>query len=1137
MRKVILSIFDFLSQRKRTAAAALVVLTVVMAALASRLGYSEDIAAFLPGDEVSGQYSEVYDRIGGQDKVAVIFSGDSPDEIVDAMYAFEENWNGSEAGKIASVRAAAVDEQDEEQVLSFISSNIPYFLEAKDFERMDSLLAAPGYIRGRLEKVKNSLQSPLELSAWHAASDPLSLFDPVYLSLQGLNPGSGGTLRDGCLMTPDGRHGVLFFNSPYGGSESSDNATLDAFVNQTARQTEEAFPSVSITSTGGPLVAAGNAGTIKKDSLLALSLALLLICILLYFSYKRLSDVAWIAVSVLLGGLFALGMISLLRSTISIIILGIGSTILGIAVNYPLHYVDHLKYRPDRRQALADQISPLLTGNITTVGAFLSMLLLKSEALRDFGLTGALMLVGTILFVLLFLPVFASPSPKPRRTLNLGFEISIPSRFRTPVFLLFVCMTVLLWALGRNVSFDADMGHINYMSAEQKEGFSLLASLGGDASKTAFIVTKGTDTEAVLEEARAVAAKTGAAGISAFLPSKAAQEKALARWRDFKKAHSGLPSTLLEEAASAGFSPTAFGPFMSLWEKDFAIEELPYFAPLASTVGAASVFCDTGSTMIVSRIEGKASEIRPSISTFGSSFCYDSSDVSSRLASGLSEDFDKIGLVCSLIVLLFLCLSFSSLELGLTAFLPLAVAWFWILGIMHVFGLSFNIVNVVLAAFIFGQGDDYSIFITEGLMYERATGRKILPSFRNSVVLSALIMFIGIGALITATHPAMRSLAQVTITGMLTVVAMACYLPPTIFGWLTKDKDIPLTLRQLLITALSFAVFLTVCIFISLWTLVCLVLFRGERRQAMLQGAMHQVCKRAVRLVPDAPFTVNNPYGEDFSKSAVCICNHQSNLDLLGLLALSGKFLVLTNDNSWNNIFYGFLIRKAGFLPASMGMDKMLPILREKVANGWSIVIYPEGSRSPDYSITRFHRGAFAIARELGVDILPIYGHGFGHVMPKHSKLMHRGELYLEIGQRISDIPEDLRTFTRDMRHHYRQKYAAICAERENAAYCASFVRYHYLYKGSEVASECRKFLRPEVYAKVDAFRGDSLLIKNAGYGVYPLLVALRHKDMMVYAFESDEEKRLVAEHCSLKPSNLVWCDDSLAPATMTEEL
>ena len=97
-------------------------------------------------------------------------------------------------------------------------------------------------------------------------------------------------------------------------------------------------------------------------------------------------------------------------------------------------------------------------------------------------------------------------------------------------------------------------------------------------------------------------------------------------------------------------------------------------------------------------------------------------------------------------------------------------------------------------------------------MYEYATGKKILRSFKNAVVLSALIMFIGIGALIVAKHPALRSLAAVTIVGMFTVVAMAYYLPPLVFRFLTTKKGLPRkvawTLGRSLRTGYIFLVFL-----------------------------------------------------------------------------------------------------------------------------------------------------------------------------------------------------------------------------------------------------------------------------------------------------------------------------------------
>ena len=130
---------------------------------------------------------------------------------------------------------------------------------------------------------------------------------------------------------------------------------------------------------------------------------------------------------------------------------------------------------------------------------------------------------------------------------------------------------------------------------------------------------------------------------------------------------------------------------------------------------------------------------------------------------------------------------------------------------MHLGGIKFNIVNIILATFIFGQGDDYTIFITEGLLYEYTYGKRMLKNYRNSVILSGILMFIGIGTLIFAKHPAMRSLAEVAIIGMVTVVLMACYLPPIIFGWLTKKKgklrEVPLTLKRLIYTFLTLLVF------------------------------------------------------------------------------------------------------------------------------------------------------------------------------------------------------------------------------------------------------------------------------------------------------------------------------------------
>ncbi len=93
-----------------------------------------------------------------------------------------------------------------------------------------------------------------------------------------------------------------------------------------------------------------------------------------------------------------------MHSSISTIVIGISSIIIGIAVNYPLHFISHTHHEPNAGRTLKDIAVPLTIGNISTIGAFLALVPLKGIALRDLGLFASLLLLGTILFVLIFLP-------------------------------------------------------------------------------------------------------------------------------------------------------------------------------------------------------------------------------------------------------------------------------------------------------------------------------------------------------------------------------------------------------------------------------------------------------------------------------------------------------------------------------------------------------------------------------------------------------------------------------------------------------------------------------------------------------------------------------------------------------------
>lgn len=1169
MTKFFLSIYDRLSRNKPLSVALLLVLIVLCVISALRLDYKENIADFLPTDPEKERYTSVYDDLSNQGQITVVFSADTTklvgDEalnaIMDAMDAFEANWKASDTAMLVSDLRSKVDDSQVFDAIDFIRENPPLFLTEDDYRRMDSLLAEPDYIAICMGNLKRMLAMPtVSIVVDGVRADPLSLYSPALQRLNALNPTSGYRLEDEYLFNEQGDKGFAFFSSPFAGSDTQGNAKIVALLNQVIERTEAAVPEVHISAVGAPTIAVTNAQQIKRDSFLSVTLAVVLIFGILMFTMARKRNLLWLGVSILFGWVFALAVIALFKSSISIIVVGIGSVIVGIAVNYPLHYLDHIKQQPDKREALKDVIQPLVIGNITTVAAFACLVFVKAEAMRDLGLFGALMLVGTILFVMVFLPLFAVV---PKKTKKLFVDDGkAPSetwrKIKLYAFWPLVVITLVLSYYSQETAFDADLHNINYMTEQQQKDLALISESIQKEGETdlIYVVAEAPtlqealkENEYMMTECRRLLSDSLSAAISGpegLFPSMERQKASIALWKAFWEQHAGLVDAVKREAVKAGFTEEAFAPFTEGIMKSY--EPLP-----ETEMRPLQVLCQTYTLphdslwrvvnfikVPIAASEAVKGEIRQVAawrhgeerSHPNAVFAFSISDVGNNLVSALSDDFDYILYVCSIVVFLFLCLSFGRLELSLLAFLPLTVGWMWILGIMHLGSIKFNIVNIILATFIFGQGDDYTIFITEGLLYEYAYGKKMLKNYRNSVILSGILMFVGIGTLIFAKHPAMRSLAEVAIIGMATVVFMACYLPPIVFNWLTKKKgqlrEVPLTLKRMVYTFFTLLVFLvaTLFVFTPLTLLYILLVPPSEKKRYRYHQMIAGVMRLALKLLPGVKFHLDNKTGETFEKPAVIIANHQSHLDLLCMMMLHPKVVLLTTDWVWKNPVYGLIIRFAEFYPVSDGYDKNVERLKKLVARGYSVMIFPEGTRSETGKILRFHKGAFQLAQALDIDLLPIFIHGASHVMPKKDFVLREGQMYMEIGQRMkADELKSIeaRALTSQFHKYYQEHFEEIRCQREHTEYVLPFVRYKYVYKSHEAERECRRNLRRirAHAAEIDALNSDSVLVKNSGQGELAWTIALVHRKMQVYAVEADEDKHLIASHTSYIPDNL----------------
>lgn len=156
--------------------------------------------------------------------------------------------------------------------------------------------------------------------------------------------------------------------------------------------------------------------------------------------------------------------------------------------------------------------------------------------------------------------------------------------------------------------------------------------------------------------------------------------------------------------------------------------------------------------------------------------------------------------------------------------------------------------------------------------------------------------------------------------------------------------------------------------------------------------SLAKVWARVNMLIFTVRYDVEGMEHIDKDKNYVFMGNHLSYVDIFLLLSiLDKKFVFMAKEELFKLPVFGFGIRAVGIVPINRGESrdalKSLFEAAKRIQSGYSVVLFPEGTRSPDGEMLPFKRGAFTLAVRTGLEIAPFVLEGTSKALKKSSFL------------------------------------------------------------------------------------------------------------------------------------------------------
>ena len=809
MHKIFLPVYRFFKSRKSLMFIILLVSTAVFVFFGLKLHFEEDISKLLPESSVESQLA--FTSIELKDKIYIqVTSADEPvstdvlaqrtEEFVELL--FEKD---SSSHFISNV-LYKMEPETALNALDFVLGHIPSFIDTSAYRDFEKALEPEAVEKQMWVNYNLMMEDETGEITQAIAYDPLNLRDAVLGDvLQSVS--NGYNIIDGQLFCPDSTVAIAYLAPAFRSLDSWASTHFSKMLSRAQEEFEAEHPDVKVYAHGDPIGSVSNAGRIRSDLVLTVGISIVLILILIGLCFRSFTFMWEMLLPIVYGAAFSLACIYWIKGGMSLMALGLGAIVLGVAISYCLHVLIHHFFVGDPEKLLRDESTPVFLGCITTVGAFCSLLFTDSDLLRDFGLFASFALLGSTFFALVFLPHFlpkrhANADDKTFRRIsrlnNLPFD-------RKKWFLaLMAAILVVGIAFSGKVKFDSDLRNLDYNSPSEVAAESLFNEKNNDGFFHLYFATVSTDIDEALEADKLLMPKLESLkqeglvhNYSDMIPrlfvTQADQEQRIdawnAYWTDERK--SSAIRMVDKGAKEFGLDPMMFYEFKDLLNAEYEPASLLESGVVPENLLGNFIECNADNQyMIFTDVAMRFDEkdiVTDELVTNPKTFVLEPFYYCKSMVEVIHDDFNIAVWISSLFVLIILLVSFRNIITALLSFLPMVLSWFMVQGYMAIFGLEFNLINIIISTFIFGVGVDYSIFITEGLLTEARTGsHDMLTWHKVAIFFSAAILVIVTVSLLFAVHPAIRSIGLITLIGMASTIMISYSLQPFVFRQLMK---------------------------------------------------------------------------------------------------------------------------------------------------------------------------------------------------------------------------------------------------------------------------------------------------------------------------------------------------------------